>query len=136
MKIAALLILASAATSLHATDADPTETLLDRCLAQKSHASTAGQTGCETAAGQAYDRRMNTAFSRLVRILPPEAAAQLRTSQRLWLAFRDAEGKARTALYETRRGTMFVPMEAANQTRLGRDRAMELEAYVRAMAID
>ena len=136
MKGAALLILAFAATSLRATDADPTEARLDHCLGQESHASTAGQTECETAAEQAYDRRMNTAFSTLVRTLPPEAAARLRTSQRLWLAFRDAESKARTALYETRRGTMFVPMEAANQTRLVRDRALELEAYVRAMAIE
>jgi uncharacterized protein YecT (DUF1311 family) len=116
--------------------ADPTATALSRCLARADHASTAGQTECEGQAAAAYDRRMNAAYAALLRALPAEAGAQLRQSQRAWLLFRDAEGRARSALFATRQGTMYVPMEASAATDIVRDRALQLESALRVMRID
>ena len=128
----ALAILSSAALS---APGDSTADTLDRCLNDPANGSTAGQTDCEAAASSDYDRRMNAAYATLMNKLPREAAGQLRLSQRAWLAFRDAETKARDALYETREGTMFVPMQAGDATNVIRDRALLLEGYVAVMAI-
>jgi uncharacterized protein YecT (DUF1311 family) len=130
-------LLALAATGARAAPpSDATELTLARCLDNPAQASTAGQTECEMAAIRAYDRRMNAAYAALMRKLPAPAAQQLRLSQRAWLAFRDSEAIARGALYETRQGTMFVPMQASGATEVVRDRALQLEGYVRVMAIE
>jgi uncharacterized protein YecT (DUF1311 family) len=107
-----------------------------RCLDDPRRASTAGQTDCEAAAARTYERRMNAAYAALMRELPEGARERLRTAQRAWLRFRAAEGSARSALYATRQGTMYVPMEAAAAVNLTRDRMLQLEAYLRAMRIE
>ena len=116
--------------------ADPTGASLARCLEREANASTAGQTECETKALRDYDRRMNLAYAALLRRLPAPAAQSLRQSQRAWITFRDAEYRARTAIYATRSGTMYVPMEAAARTILTRDRALQLEGYARILSIE
>jgi uncharacterized protein YecT (DUF1311 family) len=141
MKVQAMIVFALVATGARAatTDSigtDPTAATLRRCLDASANASTAGQTGCESAAYKNYDRRMNAAYAALIRRLPAAAAQRLRVSQRAWLAFRDSEAAARSALFETRQGTMFVPMQASAATDLVRDRALQLEGYVRVMRID
>lgn len=115
---------------------DPTQAALRRCLDAPAAASTAGQTICEVAAARRYDQRMNVAYAKLMRRLPPAAAALLRSSQRAWLAFRTADDAARSALYETRQGTMYVPMQAAASANTVRDRAIQLEDTLRVMMID
>ncbi|MGX7872592.1 lysozyme inhibitor LprI family protein [Mesorhizobium sp. ORM6] len=115
---------------------DATADTLDRCLNDPANGSTAGQTECEAAVTDEYERRMNAAYATLMQELPRQAAQQLRLSQRAWLVFRDSEAKARHALYETRQGTMYVPMQASDATDVIRDRALQLEGYVRVMAID
>ena len=133
--LACLLVMASSASLMASALEDPTATTLDRCLNDVANASTAGQTECEAAASSDYDRRMNAAYATLMHKLPEKAAQQLRLSQRAWLAFRDSEAEARDALYETRQGTMFVPMQASDATNIIRDRALQLEGYARVMAI-
>ena len=136
VKIVMAFTLALVASRAAAAIADPTATALARCLDDPVNASTAGQTECEATATEAYDARMNRAFAALTKRLPVAAVRQLREAQHAWLAFRDAEGRARIALYATRQGTMYVPMEAASETAVTRDRALELETYVRVMAIE
>lgn len=131
-----LLALASSGASFASDLKDTTAETLDRCLNDPASGSTAGQIQCEATASSDYDRRMNTAYSTLLRKLPSKAAQQLRLSQRAWLAFRDSEAKARDALYATREGTMYVPMQASDATNVIRDRARLLEGYARVMAID
>jgi uncharacterized protein YecT (DUF1311 family) len=116
--------------------ADPDATALSRCLQHPTHQSTAGQTQCEADAARSYDRRMNAAYAALLRGLPADPAQQLRHSQRAWLAFRDAEAKARNSFYATRQGTIYVPMQAAAATALVRDRTLQLEAMLRVLKID
>jgi uncharacterized protein YecT (DUF1311 family) len=136
VRTTAILLALAAASARAAPSIDATESALSRCLDDPANASTAGQTECETAARRAYDRRMNAAYATLMRKLPAQAAQRLRSSQRAWLAFRDKETIARSALYETRQGTMFVPMQAAAVTEMIRARAQQLESYVRVMAIE
>lgn len=132
-----MLMAGIGSASLAATPrADSTATELTRCLDDAANASTAGQTQCEADASRAYDRRMNAAYTTLMRSLPPPAAQVLRQAQQAWLAFRDAESKARGALYATRQGTMYVPMQAGGATVIVRDRALQLESYARIVAID
>lgn len=138
MKSIALLFLACTAPGTAATTAshDQTDAALAQCLDDPVNASTAGQTDCQARAKQAWDRRMNAAYATLMKRLPVEAGQRLRVSQRAWLAFRDADAQARIAFYAARRGTMYVPMEAASETAVTRDRAVQLEGQVRVFAID
>jgi uncharacterized protein YecT (DUF1311 family) len=88
------------------------------------------------AAARDYDRRLNIAYGQLLQRLAPPEAARLRSAQRAWLAFRTADEAARSALYETRQGTMYVPMQAAASAAVIRDRALQLETSLRVMMID
>ena len=136
MKLTCLFAVAWPGFVSASTSRDATAAALDRCLSAAANASTAGQTNCEAAAAHAYDRRMNLAFSTLMRKLSAPAAERLHTSQRVWLAFRDSENTTRGALYETRHGTMYVPMQASDATNVIRDRALQLEGYVAVLAIE
>lgn len=115
---------------------DPTQKALETCLEDPGHGSTADQDDCETAALSAYDKRMNEAYSRLQKTLPPPAAQDLKAAQRAWIAYRDLEAGARNALFETRSGTMYAPMQAGAESDLTRDRALLLESYLRVLDID
>lgn len=131
-----LALWAVASPVLAAPKTDPTETALQRCLDSPAKASTSGQVECETTAARSYDRRMNAAYATLLSALPANAAQALRQSQRAWVAFRDAEGRAIGALIATRQGTMYAPMQAGSVTALTRDRALQLESYRRIMEIE
>jgi uncharacterized protein YecT (DUF1311 family) len=131
-----ILLLACAAAGARAAVHDPTSATLAHCHDNPTNSSTAGQTDCESAAIHNYDRRMDAAYATLIRKLPAVAVQQLKLSQRSWLAFRDRESAARSALYATRQGTMYVPMEASDAANVIRDRALQLEAYVRVLSIE
>lgn len=115
---------------------DATATALKRCLDDPVNASTGGQTDCEAVAVRSYDQRMNRAYASLMKKLPADARQRLLAAQRAWLVFRSAEDEARTALYETRRGTMYVPMQAAAKTDVIRDRTLTLESNLRLIEIE
>ncbi|ATY31167.1 lysozyme inhibitor LprI family protein [Sphingomonas psychrotolerans] len=137
MMLSALLLLAVSPEGAAALpEHDPTEAALQRCIAAPANASTAGQTECEAQASSDYDRRLNVAYTSLTRRLSAAAATRLRTAQRAWLSFRSADGEARSALYATRKGTMYVPMQAGAATNIIRDRALQLENDLRVMTID
>jgi len=131
-----MLVLPSAALAAPQAGGDPEELALQRCLDAPAGQSTAGQTTCEDTALGAYDHRMNLAYTGLMHRLPAQAASRLRDAQRAWLAFRNAEDRARSALYETRQGTMYVPMQAAAAVEVVRSRTLQLEAALRVMTID
>ena len=137
MKRTLLVILLLAPNlAVAATSGDRTAATLQSCLDSPSNAATSGQVDCEAAAAKRYDQRMNSAYTALLRALPAKAAQQLQQSQRAWLAFRDAEGTAASALFATRQGTMYVPMQAGATTTITRDRALQLENYLRIISIE
>ncbi|WP_448663560.1 lysozyme inhibitor LprI family protein [Sphingomonas sp. CJ20] len=136
MVSALVLGIAAAAPALAAERDDPTEVALRRCLEAPANVSTAAQVDCEAAAMRSYDRRMNAAYTALMRTLPAPAAARLKAAQRAWLAYRDAEVAARRGVYATQQGTMFVPMAADAAAAIVGDRARMLERYLRITRID
>lgn len=132
-------VLLAAFVSLPALAADlkdPTDRSLDLCLQDPNNGSTGDQTTCETKALASYDKRMNLAYSTLLKALPSSAAQDLKTAQRSWIAYRDLEAKARESLFETRNGSMYAPMEADAEVALTKERALILERYVRVLDID
>lgn len=131
----ALVGLANAA-SAEETQRDPTSAALDACLAAPDKQSMGSQSDCFSRAERDFDRRMNAAYASILQRLPGPAGERLRQSQRAWIAYRDAETQARRAIYETRRGTMYVPMESDAAVALIGDRARMLERYERALDID
>lgn len=116
--------------------ADATDQALTACLNDPSKGSTADQVDCEITALRSYDKRMNAAYSKLLKSLPPDAAVALKTAQRSWISYRDMEARARNGLFESRQGTMYAPMQADAETALTRDRALMLERYARILEID
>ncbi|WP_116090814.1 lysozyme inhibitor LprI family protein [Sphingomonas crusticola] len=136
VRLLALTLLAVTATPASAAVGDPTAAALDRCLDDPGNASTAAQTDCEGRAAHDYDRRLNAAYRALLKGLPAPAAQRLRVAQRAWLAFRSADAQARSTLYQSRQGTMYVPMQAHGDAAVVRDRALQLEAYLRALRIE
>ncbi|SEK67667.1 Protein of unknown function [Sphingomonas palmae] len=79
---------------------------------------------------------MNRAYSALMRRPPAPAAARLRIAQRARITFRDADDDAQSALYATRTGTMYAPMQAADAIAIIRDRALAREKQLRVLSID
>ena len=136
IRIAPLVLMIVPAAAAAASSGDRTQDQLQACLAKPSGESTGGQTQCEASAVHSYDQRLNAAYGELMRRLPANAAARLRSAQRAWLTFRAADEAARSALYATREGTMYVPMEAAASTDIVRERALQLEGLLRVMTID
>lgn len=119
-----------------ASSSDSTADALTKCLDDPAHGSTGDQDECETQALKSYDKRMNGAYSKLLKMLPAEAAKDLKAAQRAWIGYRDLEAHARDGLFATRQGTMYAPMEAGAETDLTRDRTLLLENYVRILEID
>lgn len=130
------LFLISSTLGIAADNGDSTARKLDACLQDPSKGSTGDQTDCETAAQAAYDKRMNLAYTTLLKDLPTDAAQNLKLAQRAWISFRDTEKRARASLFETRQGSMYAPMEADAEMAVTRDRALLLESYVSVLKID
>jgi len=110
---------------------DPIDRRFDACV--KQDPTTAGMVRCAEEALRAWDEEMNRAYRELQGRLDPGGREALRTAQRAWLAWRDAEFRFIGRLYGSRAGTMYLPMEVGRRVDLVRQRTLELRAY-RALA--
>ena len=95
LALAAALALASsgaawAQASLKQIEGQYTPTY-GRCMASGSGQSTAGMLDCIGKETQLQDRRLNAAYVKAMKDLTPEQRARLRTAQRAWLSFREAD---------------------------------------------
>lgn len=123
----ALAMALAATTGLAQAPVDPIDERLQAALEQDP--STADQLAAIAAARAAWDARLNAVYRELLASLSPDAAAALRTSQRAWLAFRDAEERALDALYANTEGTLFLPLRADDGVDLLRHRVRDLEGW-------
>lgn len=124
-----LLLIASTAM---AADRHPIEQALDQCLESPEGMSTHGQRACLDQATQSWDRELNRLWAELMKALPDAAKTQLRSSQRLWISFRDAEILALESSYGAMDGTMYQVMYADAVSSLTRDRVRQLDALLEA----
>jgi uncharacterized protein YecT (DUF1311 family) len=91
--------------------------------------STAGMRAAINQAREMWDAEMNKVYNRLMARLSPEQQNALRESQRAWLTFRDAEGKAIGLIIASRAGTMYQLSGTDEGMQLVRSRALRLLAY-------
>jgi uncharacterized protein YecT (DUF1311 family) len=130
---------ATTATTALAASAEPkdkTSQALDACLNNPKTVSTADMSDCYSVAYKAFDRRLNVAYQSLLKMLPTAPAQKLKASQRTWLTFRDTELATQSAIFATRQGTIYVPMQEDEGMSLTRDRALRLESYLGVMSVD
>ena len=108
---------------------DPIDQSLDTCLNSAAGASTAGQIDCAGKAYAAWDFELNKVYQKLMSGLDPASRDLLRTSQRQWLAFREAEKRFQAAPWRSKGGTLIgVSLNLDNVGTL-RSRVMALRAY-------
>ncbi|KQR80196.1 hypothetical protein ASG35_30530 [Burkholderia sp. Leaf177] len=140
--IVSLLLISGIGAAALATPAladepkDKTSEALDACLNNPKTVSTADMSGCYSVAYKAFDHRLNVAYQNLLKTLPAAPAQKLKASQRAWLTFRDAELATQSAIFATRQGTIYVPMQEDEGMSLTRDRALRLESYLSVMSVD
>jgi uncharacterized protein YecT (DUF1311 family) len=91
--------------------------------------STAGMRAAINQAREMWDAEMNKVYNRLMARLSPEQQNALRESQRAWLTFRYAEGKAIGLIIASKAGTMYQLSGTDEGMQLVRSRALRLLAY-------
>ena len=75
-----------------------------------------------------WDKEMNFAYRTIMASLSSDEQQALRTAPQQWIMYRNAEFKAIDAIYESKDGTMFRPMRAADPLQIVKARAMQLLA--------
>ncbi|MER0238645.1 lysozyme inhibitor LprI family protein [Fulvimarina sp. MAC8] len=115
-------------------------TYADACMESPDGQTTTGMTDCLTAESDAWDAVLNERYqarmadakeidatrAELGDSQPSQAAETLRTAQRAWIAFRDAECDR---IFELNKdGTIRLPETAGCMNRLTAERAIELVA--------
>ncbi len=85
--------------------------------------STADIVECLATQAAVWERRLNAAYQRLMDDLPARRRDRLRSAQRLWLQFRDAN----CAYFASRAGTIARVDAGQCLVRLNAGRAIELE---------
>jgi len=111
-----------------AADQDPIDAALDACLAKPEGASTPGMVDCTDEAIQAWDKRLNEVYKKVLAGLDPKSRELVRSSQRRWVAFREAEHEAMGGPWRQDRGTIRVLMANADLSAI-KERVQELRLY-------
>ena len=115
--VAALLLAASALPVSAAGTAGTNETSCG------DKTSTAEIVDCLAAETKVWDQRLNAAYAALLKSTEPERRDPLRTAQRAWLQFRDAN----CAFYDSGEGTIHRIFAADCVRRMTQERALELQ---------
>jgi uncharacterized protein YecT (DUF1311 family) len=120
----ALAVVLSGAGAVPAADKHPIDAALEACLDQNQ--STIGLRECLDAAYRSWDDELNAAYKALMATLPPEAKTALRTAQRQWIGFKDAERTYLRKVFENMDGTIWPVVELQQYVDLYRKRALQL----------
>ncbi|HEV7350140.1 lysozyme inhibitor LprI family protein [Telluribacter sp.] len=105
----------------------PIGVFVESCL--EKNVSTVGMMQCFEQGYTKWDAELNKQYKQLSTRLNADQKAALLAAQRQWIAYRDLEFKAQTALYTGMEGTMYRPMQASDRMELVKKRALDLKAY-------
>ncbi len=105
----------------------PIDIRLKGCYAKGQ--STHGEAECARKAEAEWDAELNRAYRKLLGTLGAEGKPGLVKAQRAWISYRDAEFALTVAVYDSREGSMFIPIQAHARMRVVRARALELAHY-------
>lgn len=112
----------------------PIEKRLNTCMEKAG--STAAMVACVDKAQKEWDAELNSVYQRLQKILPAKGQAELKESQRAWIAFRDREIKVLRTFYTGRQGTMYIPMATDSVMQITKDRALQIDHLLDIYAIE
>jgi uncharacterized protein YecT (DUF1311 family) len=118
-----------AGTALAQDPKDPIDKQLDTCLNTPAASSTAGQSACLSSTALAWDRELNKVYGKLMRTLDAASQTSLRSSQKQWLSFRDAE-KRFQALWSNSQGSLAIVSIAQTNVDILRNRVLTLRGYL------
>ncbi len=110
-----------------AAGTSPIDTALETCLEQNQ--TTAGMAQCLDQAFTAWDGELNAAYKAVMAGLPPEAKTALRTAQRDWVAFKDAQIASFRSMLAPQDGTIWPLVASRYAIDLVRKRAVELRCF-------
>ncbi len=88
--LAACIVLGLQSAVAQSDDVDPTDRALAVCLDTPENMNTAGMIICHRTAMEAWDARLNRAYTSVMAGLNPDAKGRLRDAQRRWIVYRDA----------------------------------------------
>src|SRR5215472_12071127 len=126
---ALLLLLLMLPPPAVAADPDPLDTALDACLAKPEALSTPGMVECTDEAIQAWDKRLNEVYKRVLAELDPKSRELVRASQRRWVAFREAEQEAMGGPWRQDKGTIICVLSVNADLSAIKERVQELKLY-------
>ena len=124
--IAALIAMPAAAKAPSAVKARYTPALT-ACLNADGGPSTLGMIECIGAELEVQDAALNAAYRTLIADMTPEQKAGLKKAQRAWIAFRDADCRAR---YSRDWGTFSSLTSNMCMVQRTVERTLELEAFI------
>ncbi|MDX1440369.1 MAG: lysozyme inhibitor LprI family protein [Rubricoccaceae bacterium] len=133
---ALLLLILPSVVSAQQDSEHPIDLRLDECIEEDP--STHGTVACMRTAYDEWDAELNRVYQQLLTELShdDDATASLRSAQRAWIGFRDAELAFSAHLYGTRDGTMWQVVAAGARVDIVRQRALDLSDYLWALAPD
>ena len=102
---------------------------LKECLDSGNNYTTTGMIECEVRAKNAWDVELNKYYKLLTQTLSAGEKEKLKTAQKNWLVFRDAEEAFSSAMYGNMQGTMWSVTKISVDENLVKQRALELKAY-------
>jgi len=84
---------------------------------------------CTDEAIQAWDKRLNEVYKRVMADLDPKSRELVRASQRRWVAFREAEHEAMGGPWRQDRGTIIRVLTVNADLLAIKERVQELQLY-------
>jgi uncharacterized protein YecT (DUF1311 family) len=106
----------------------PIDKALEACI--DKNGSTAGMVVCTDKAYAAWDKELNKSYGELMRTLKPSQKETLRLAQLEWIKYRDLDFKLIDSVYDTKQGTMYIPMRIDARMEVVKKRALELKGYL------
>ena len=100
---------------------------LAKCL--ELNDTTFGMMECQTVATEEWDAELNKTYQLLMETLGTVQQEELRTTQRQWISYRDAEYKFSDGLYYRQEGTMWKIVAVQRRKEVVKQRALELAWY-------
>ena len=105
---------------------------VDNCIGDQY--STAAIANCANEEFNAWDKELNRVYRLLLNRLDAEGQASLKTAQRAWIVYRDAEYKTIDRIISTKIGTMYVLVDISKRTNLTKHRTDELTSHLFTLA--
>ncbi len=113
--------------SISAQGQEPLDRWTDSCIGHEP--STEKVLHCLDQAYTKWDAALNDEYQTLRGLLTPQGATALKTSQRAWIAYRDAEFATIDTIYGSLQGTMWLLTSMNAKIEFVRNRVQELRRY-------